>query len=162
MEKPTVFFATDHAGLDFKNELLAYVRDVLDYSVEDCGAYKFDESDDYPDFVHVAARAVSENPHERVAIVIGASGQGEAMCANRHKGVRAALYYGTPQKDQIDASGKKLDMIESSRIHNAANVLSLGARFVAVDEAKEVVQKWLATPPATEARHLRRIAKLDI
>ncbi len=156
-----VYFATDHAGLDFKNELLAYVRDGLGYAVEDCGAHTFNEADDYPDFVHVAARAVAESPDKRHAIVIGGSGQGEAMCANRHKGVRAALYYGAPSTNQVDASGKELDIIESSRIHNRANVLSFGARFVNVEEAKAVTKAWLAVPLGTEERHMRRIKKLD-
>ena len=157
----TVYFATDHAGLEFKNELLQYVRDELGYEVEDCGAYEFDEADDYPDFVHKAAAAVAEDPENRHAIVIGASGQGEAMCANRYKGVRAALYYGPPAVSQVDASGKELNMISSSRVHNAANVLSLGARFVSAEDAKVVVKDWLSVPQGTEERHLRRIKKLD-
>lgn len=156
-----IYFATDHAGLEFKNELLAYVRDELGYEVEDCGAHEFDAADDYPDFVHTAASAVAEDPENRHAIVIGASGQGEAMCANRYKGVRAALYYGAPAGSQIDASGQELDMITSSRVHNAANVLSLGARFIPAEDAKLVVKEWLSVPSATEERHLRRIKKLD-
>ena len=157
----TIYFATDHAGLEFKNDLLAYVRDELGYEVEDCGAYELDAADDYPDFVHKAAAAVAADPDQRHAIVIGASGQGEAMCANRYKGVRAALYYGAPTGNQVDASGKELDMISSSRIHNAANVLSLGARFVPIEDAKLVVKAWLSVPLGTEERHLRRIKKLD-
>jgi ribose 5-phosphate isomerase B len=157
----TIYFATDHAGFELKNELLAYVKNELGYTVEDCGAHELDVADDYPDFVHKAAAAVSEDPENRQAIIVGASGQGEAICANRHKGIRAVLYYGEPAQNQVDAAGKELDMIESTRVHNAANVLSLGARFISTFQAKEVVQKWLEVSQGSEERHVRRIQKLD-
>ena len=85
----TVYFATDHSGFDLKNELLAFVRDKLGYEVVDCGAHELNNDDDYPDFVHEAAKAVAEVPQDRRAVVIGGSGQGEAMVVNRHAGVRA-------------------------------------------------------------------------
>lgn len=160
--KPKIYFATDHSGIALKDALVVFLRDELGYEVEDCGAYELDIADDYPDFVHKAAQAVSENPSGACAIVIGASGQGEAMVANRYEGVRAALYYGAAEKSQTDASGKDLSMIKSTRVHNAANVLSLAARFVDEAEAKKAVQEWLETPPADEERHLRRIQKIEI
>jgi len=95
------------------------------------------------------------------AIVAGASGQGEAIVANRFKGVRCALYYGDPGNEQIDASGKHLDILVSTREHNNANALSLGLRFLTLDQAKDAVTRWLAAPFPGEARHARRISQID-
>lgn len=146
-----IYFATDHAGYELKNELLAYVKDTLGYEVEDYGALTYDEQDDYPDFVHKAAAAVSADPEHCKAIVLGGSGQGEAIVANKHRGVRAVVYY-----------GGKPDIITLSREHNDANVLSLGARFLSLAEAQEVVRVWLATPFGGVDRHTRRIAKVEV
>jgi ribose 5-phosphate isomerase B len=145
----TIYFATDHAGFEMKNELFAYVRDEVGCDVIDCGATIFDANDDYTDFVSAAAKAVSESPHDRKAIILGGSGQGEAMCANRYPNVRAAVYY-----------GGEPDIVRLSREHNDANVLSLGARFLSVPEAKEIVHSWLITKFSHESRHERRIQKL--
>lgn len=154
-----VYFATDHAGFELKNALLAYVRDELGYEVEDCGAYEQNSEDDYTDFVSVAALHVSKDPEQSRAIVLGGSGQGEAMCANRFPHVRAGVYYGAGGT-QTDVGGSKLDMVTSLRLHNDANVLSLGARFLSFEEAKEVVRVWLTTEFVPEERHVRRISKL--
>jgi ribose 5-phosphate isomerase B len=145
----TIYFATDHAGFALKNALLAYVRDELGYTVEDCGAHEENPEDDYPDFISKAAQAVSGDPHNSRAIILGGSGQGEAMCANRFSYVRATVYY-----------GGNPEIITLSREHNDANILSLGARFLSEGEAKEVVQKWLTTDFSKEERHVRRLAKL--
>jgi ribose 5-phosphate isomerase B len=145
----TVYFASDHAGFELKNVLSAFVCEELGFEVEDCGAYANNKDDDYVDFVKVAAEAVSKNPVEDKAIVLGGSGQGEAMCANRYKGVRAATYY-----------HHNLDIVTLSREHNNANVLSLGARFVNEEQAKEAVRVWLNTPFTGTDRHVRRIEKL--
>lgn len=158
--KPTVYFATDHAGLEFKNTLLAYVRDDLGYEVVDCGPSVYDAQDDYPDFIALAAKKVSDNPKNR-AIILGGSGQGEAMVANRFPHVRAAVFYGEPQTPQVDASGQTLSMIMSSREHNDANVLSLGARFLTEDSSKSAVAIWLAGTFSGEERHVRRIKKIE-
>ena len=158
-----VYFAADHAGFELKNELLAYVRS-LGYEGEDCGALENDPNDDYPEIIACAAQKLSVDVAKGIdsrAIVIGASGQGEAMVANRFKGVRCALYYGRPNREQTDMSGKRLDMLASTREHNNANALSLGARFLAQDEAKEALAEWLARPFSGEERHQRRIEKID-
>jgi len=155
-----VYFATDHAGYDMKESLLSYVRDELGHEVEDCGAILFDEYDDYPDFVVVAAKNVAKDKGS-MGIILGASGQGEAVVANRVPGVRAVVYYGEPQRWQIDACGEEMDMVMSTRKHNDANILSLGARFISIEEAKEVVKKWLSTEFEHEDRHVRRINKID-
>lgn len=156
-----VYFATDHAGFALKNELLAYVRDELTYDVEDCGTTVFDADDDYPDYIKIAAGKISKEPHVSKAIIIGASGQGEAIVANRYAGVRAVVYYGEPTVAQTDATGNTLSIITGSRNHNDANILSLGARFISVDEAKRAVKTWLTTDFSGEPRHIRRIKKID-
>jgi ribose 5-phosphate isomerase B len=159
-----VYFATDHAGFELKNILLAFVRDELKYDVEDCGAFTYDKDDDYPDFIAVAAKKLSEDVaqgNNSRAVMIGASGQGEAMVPNRFKGVRCALYYGKPSREQTDMSGKQLSMLASTREHNDANALSLGARFLSADEAKEALKEWLIRPFSGEERHQRRIRKID-
>lgn len=159
-----VYLASDHAGFDTKNQLVAYVRDQLGYEVEDCGAFVDDPQDDYPGIIAGAARRLSEDVtagKNSRAIVAGASGQGEAIVANRFKGVRCALYYGDPGSEQVDASGKHLDILASTREHNNANALSLGLRFLTLDQAKDAVSRWLAAPFPGEARHARRISQID-
>lgn len=158
--KPTVYFAADHAGFQMKEELSDFVK-TLGYLVVDCGAVEYEKADDYPDVVHAAAKAVSMNPNERRAVILGGSGQGEAMVANRYKGVRAAVFYGEPSSTQIDEGGKVLDMISSVREHNDTNVLSLGARYIDIEEAKNAVKKWLSTKFSGEDRHVRRNNKID-
>ncbi len=155
-----VYLAADHGGFALKEALKPYVGS-LGYEVEDMGAFALDMQDDYPLFVRAAAQKVAENPEERRAIVIGASGQGEAFAANRVKGVRAVVYYGEPSRKQVDADGKELDMITSTRNHNDANVLSLGGRFLSEEEAKRAVSAWLAAPFSGAERHARRHRMID-
>lgn len=143
-----IFIGTDHAGFELKENLVSFLRG-LGHEVEDMGAHTFETLDDYPDYIHPVADAVAHNPGSR-GIAIGGSGQGEAMCANRVKGIRAAVYYGGP-----------FDIAVLSREHNDANILALGARFVDEEEAQEVVRVWLETPFSGDERHVRRIAKLD-
>lgn len=155
---PKVYFATDHAGLEGKNHLLEYVKG-LGYEVEDCGAFEYDKDDDYPDFIIPCAKKVAADP-ESFGVILGASGQGEAMGANRVPGARAALYYGAPKGTQTDMTGKELDMIASTREHNNANILSLGGRFLSTEEMEVAVKVFLSTPFPGEERHARRIGKL--
>lgn len=158
-----IYFAADHAGFELKNTLLEFVQ-ALGHETEDRGAYAYDPTDDYPEIIARAARALSADTQAGIAsraILIGASGQGEAMAANRFRGVRCALYYGAPQSEQTDLSGKQLDMISSTREHNDANALALGARFLEVKEAQAAVSAWLAAPFSGEERHARRIRALD-
>src|SRR3989344_1839119 len=139
-----IFFASDHAGFEMKNALMEFVKE-LGFEAEDCGAYELNEDDDYPEFVKKAAQKISEDPENSKAVILGGSGQGEAMVANRFPNVRAAIFYG----------GNK-DIIKLSREHNDANVLSLGSRFLSLDEAKEAVKLWLETGFSDEERHKRR------
>jgi ribose 5-phosphate isomerase B len=159
-----VYFASDHAGFETKNLLLAFVRDELGHETEDCGALSFDKDDDYPGIIAGAAGKLAVDiaaGKDNRAIIGGASGQGEAMVANRFKGVRCALYYGQAAIEQTDLSGKNLDMIASTRQHNNANALSLGFRFLSADEAKEAVRTFLSTPFSGEERHARRVQQID-
>ena len=143
-----IYIGSDHAGFEMKNKLIEFLRGMK-YEVEDKGAFTFDPNDDYPDFISKVAKAVSENP-ENKGIVLGGSGEGEAIDADRFPGVRAVVYY-----------GKNLEIIKLSREHNDANVLSLGARFISQGEAEEAVKMWLDTPFSGEERHIRRIKKID-
>ena len=147
--KPTVYFATDHAGFTLKNVLVVYVRDELGYDVVDCGPATYDAQDDYPDFISLAAEKVSGSPKDR-AVILGGSGQGEAMVANRFSNVRATVYYGSVP-----------EILTLSREHNDANILSLGARFLDVDSAKKAVAHWLEGSFSREERHVRRIKKIE-
>lgn len=154
-----IFIGSDHAGYDFKEKLKVYLED-MGHEVKDQGAFSYDIEDDYPDFIRPVAESVASG-RGSIGIILGASGQGEAICANRVKGARAALYYGEPGKSQTDAGGRVLDLISSARAHNNANILSLGIRFLSEDEAKEAVRVFLHTDFTGEERHIRRINKLD-
>jgi ribose 5-phosphate isomerase B len=151
-----ILFATDHAGYDLKEQLKPFVVS-LGYEVVDKGAFEYNELDDYPDFIAMAAKAVSKAPDKTRAIILGGSGQGEAIVANRFPNVRAMVYNG----ESRGALYNDLDEITLSRQHNDANVLSLGARFMTFDEAKDAVKRWLETPFSGDARHLRRIKKIE-
>lgn len=158
-----VYFAADHGGFELKSKLIGFVQ-ALGYEAEDCGAFSFDKNDDYPVFIQAAARKVSADVEKGIdsrAIIIGGSGQGEAFAANRIKGVRAVVYYGEPARPQIDADGKEIDMITSTRDHNDSNILSLGGRFLTEEEAMAAAKKWLATPFSGKERHARRHAMID-
>ena len=143
-----IHLATDHAGLELKNSIKDYLiskgQDVTDH-----GAHEYDAQDDYPDYIFPCAKAVAADPESR-GIILGGSGQGEAMAANRVRGVRAAVYYGSEK-----------EIVQLSRGHNNANVLSLGARFISEKVIYEVIETWL-DKPFEGGRHQRRIDKLDI
>ena len=144
-----IFIASDHAGFEFKKVLKDFLLQQ-GYEVEDCGPVMFDAQDDYPDYVLPCAQKVAE--HEgSFGVVLGLSGQGEAMAANRIQGVRAAVYYGGPT-----------ELLVLSREHNDANVLSLAAKFLTYNEMQEAVQLWLSGEFSGDERHVRRIKKLDV
>lgn len=142
-----VYIASDHAGFYLKKQLIQYL-DVKGIEVEDCGAFEMDEADNYPDFIIPCAQKVS-NETGSLGIVIGGSGQGEAIAANKVQGIRAAVYYGG--NSQIPKLAKE---------HNNANVLSLGARFATPDEAKRAVTTWLEAKFDSASRHQRRHDKI--
>lgn len=144
-----IYLATDHGGFELKEKIKNWLKE-WGFEFEDCGAFEYNPSDDYPDFIHKAAMRISENPERDKAIILGASGQGEAMVANRYKNVRASVYYGWPE-----------EIIRLSREHNDANVLALGASFLEDQQAKDAIRLWLETPFSHDERHLRRIKKID-
>lgn len=143
-----IYLGTDHAGFELKEKLKVWLKEE-GHQVLDEGAFELDAADDYPDFIKIVAKMVASDASSR-GIILGGSGQGEAMIANRHAGVRAAVYY-----------GEKPEILKLSREHNNANILSLGARFLTETEAKEAIETWLETDFAGEERHERRIKKID-
>lgn len=155
-----VYIGSDHAGFELKGKLTDFLISH-GYEVIDKGAYEYNKDDDYPEFIHATAAAVASqintdktqigaDKNSTFGIVIGGSGQGEAIVANRIFGIRAALYY-----------GENLEIVKLSREHNDANILSLGARFVTEEEAKRAVRLFLDTPFSGDERHVRRINKID-
>lgn len=158
-----VYIGTDHAGFALKEKIKAMLSQK-GYEVADLGAFTFDKADDYTNFISKVAAAVSVDPGTK-GIVLGGSGQAEAILANKYKGIRAALFYGpVVAKEAIDVNGSAAhdgyDLIRLSRIHNDANILSLGARFITEEEALKAITIWLETPFAHEERHERRIEKI--
>ncbi len=144
-----IYIGTDHAGFELKEELKKFLKD-LGCEVEDKGAYEFNREDDYPDFILPVVKAVAEDIARDLdsrGIVIGGSGQGEAIVANKVKKIRAAVVY-----DEYSA--------RMSREHNDANIVSLGTRTLSADKAKKLVKLWLETPFSNEERHKRRIEKI--
>ncbi len=159
---PKIYFAADHAGFALKHVLVEALRS-LGYETEDLGAHALSPEDDYPDFITPCAEKVASEPGA-FGVVIGGSGQGEAMCANRVKGARAAVFYG-PRKavGELEREGSAavdgFDIVRLARAHNDANILSIGSRFVSSEEAVEALELFLSTPFSSIERHTRRIAK---
>lgn len=143
-----IYIASDHAGYELKSFLKNNFAQN-GKTLTDLGAHDFVIDDDYPDIISKLAREISNDPSAK-GIVIGYSGQGESIVANRFPNVRCALYYG----------GNK-DILRLSREHNDANVIALGAHFIDKDEAFEAVSYWLKTEFSHEARHIRRINKIE-
>ena len=142
-----IHLATDHAGLELKDKIKLYLTE-LGHEVIDHGAHVYDALDDYPDFIFPCAKSIAQDDQSR-GIILGGSGQGEAMAANRIKGIRAAVYYNGPE-----------EIIGLSRQHNNANILSLGARFMSEKEIYRIIEIWFDTD-FEAGRHQKRINKLD-
>ncbi len=137
-----VHIGGDHAAYELHQELVAFLRDE-GHEVTDHGPHAFDAADDYPVYVLRAAAAVAADP-ESLGIVLGGSGNGEQMAANKVEGIRAALCYNT-------------ELATLAREHNDAQVVSIGGRMNSADEAKSIVRAFLGTPFSGEGRHQRRI-----
>jgi ribose 5-phosphate isomerase B len=140
-----IAIASDHAGFAYKQKISAFLKE-RGHEVEDFGTDS-DASVDYPDFIVPAARAVAMGRCER-GIVLGGSGNGEAMAANKIKGIRCALCWNE-------------DSARFARAHNDANMLSMGQRLVAEDTALRIVAIWLDTP-FEGGRHIPRVQKLNL
>ena len=151
-----IFIGTDHAGYVLKEKLLSFLK-AQGYEVIDKGAFEYNEHDDYPDFVIPVAQEVSKDPNNVKGIILGATGEGEAITANRFPHVRAIVYYGKSHSVVDDEA----DVIVRSRQHNNANILSLGARYLTEEEMMASVNLWLKTSYSGSERHVRRLAKIE-
>jgi len=147
MSKPTIYLGGDHAAFELKKKIVAYLK-AQGYTVRDFGPHKYNPDDDYPDFVIPAARAVVKHKGS-FGIVLGGSGFGECIAANKVRDVRAVAPW--------DVAGAKL-----SRLHNNTNVLCLGGRATAKNFAivKKILNVWLTTPFSNAPRHVRRLKKI--
>lgn len=141
-----IYIAADHAGFYLKKQLTQYLA-LKGYEVEDCGANALDETDDYADFIIPCAEKVAKDA-DSVGVVIGGSGNGEAIAANKVKGIRAAVF-----------NGGTTEIGKLAKQHNNANILSLGARFITSDDAKKAITLWLEAD-FEGGRHQRRIDKI--
>ncbi|GAA1107061.1 ribose-5-phosphate isomerase [Arthrobacter flavus] len=144
-----VHIATDHAGMELSAHLIEHLRGA-GYEVIDHGPQAYDAEDDYPGFCINAAQAVvidQQAGREALGIVLGGSGNGEQMAANKVRGVRAALAW-------------SLDTAKLARQHNDANVVAVGGRQHSVEEATLIIEAFLTEPFSDAERHVRRIGQI--
>ena len=141
-----IHIGSDHAGLEFKNRIVSHLE-AKGHTVVDHGPHQFDPLDDYPVFCIPAAEAVAKEPGS-FGIVLGGSGNGEQMAANKVKGVRAALVW-------------SIETAKLAREHNDANVISIGGRMHDEAFCLQLVDTFLATPFSGDERHVRRIGLLS-
>ncbi|MFI5936961.1 ribose-5-phosphate isomerase [Actinoplanes sp. NPDC051494] len=140
-----VYLGSDHAGYELKSHLVNYLA-KQGYEVVDVGPHVYDPEDDYPAFcLHTGAQVVADQGS--LGIVIGGSGNGEQIAANKIPGVRSALAW-------------KVEIAQLARQHNDSNILSIGAREHTLDEATAMAEAFLTTPFSGNERHARRIAQL--
>jgi ribose 5-phosphate isomerase B len=140
-----IYLGSDHAGFELKNHVVARLIE-LGHEPVDCGPYEYVATDDYPPFVMAAAKNAADEPGS-LAVVIGGSGNGEVIAANKVPGTRAALVWSE-------------ETAKLARQHNDANVISIGARMHSIEDATRFVELFAATPFSQDPRHIRRIAML--
>lgn len=140
----SIAIGSDHAGFRYKQELITFLAS-LHYEIKDFGTYS-EESADYPDFAHPLAEAVAKNEYAFGLLICG-SGNGVAITANKHAGIRAALCWNE-------------ELVSLAREHNNANVLCLPSRFISLEDAKKFVKTFLNTN-FEGGRHQRRVSKID-
>lgn len=160
-----IYLATDHTGFELKEKIKGFLSD-MGLKVEDCGAYQYDQNDDYPDFISRAAQNVSKDPDNSRGIIFGGSGEGEAMVANKYKGVRCALFYAPALAVQaVNIEGRQssdpFEIVRLTREHNYSNMLSIGVRFLKEEDVFKAIKLWLESPPPTNEKHLRRVKKIS-
>lgn len=145
-----IHLAADHAGFEHKENIRVWLeREGL--KVVDHGASVYDAEDDFPVFMQMAGLAIQAGGPTHGGIIFGGSGQGEAMAINRYKGLRAGVFYGGDTK-----------LVSLLREHNDANVLSIGARFIPVEDAKSVIWQWLHTDFLGKEKYSRRNQQIDL
>lgn len=140
-----IHIGSDHAGLELKGALIEYLQ-TKGHDVTDHGPHQFDALDDYPDFCIPAAVATVADS-DSLGIVLGGSGNGEQISANKVKGVRAALAW-------------SIETATLAREHNNANVVGIGGRMHSIEECKAIIDAFIETPFTNEERHIRRINKI--
>ena len=141
-----IALGSDHAGFDLKEMVRGWLQED-GHEVVDIGPATFDPTDDYPDYARLVAEAVARGEVER-GLIVCSTGQGSCMAANKVRGVRAALCH-------------DLFCARLSRQHNDANVLCLGSNVIGPGLAREVAELWLAEPFSDEAKHRRRVEKVN-
>ncbi len=153
INKTKLYLATDHAGFIVKEKVKKYIGEKYadKYEIIDMGAFIYEALDDYTDFISLAAEKVSENPDIDKAIIFGGSGEGEAILANKYKGVRATTCYGGEYAEDIARLGRE---------HNNTNILSIGGFFVKENNLYKIIDIWIDTKYTEEERHERRINKI--
>lgn len=141
-----IFIGADHGGFELKKDVKEWLAED-NIEVEDLGATNFNPEDNYPDFIFPVAKKVISNPGS-LGIIIGRSGNGEAIAANKVKGVRAAVCLNE-------------EMARKAKEHNNANILSLGADYITEEDAKKIIKVFLDTPFSNEERHVRRLKTIE-
>lgn len=159
-----IALASDHAGYEQLKELQIYLQS-LGHDCLNFGPQTFDPNDDYPRYIAAAAKAVAGGEVDK-GVILGGSGEGEAMAANRFKGVRCSVFYGPAVPRRLvgaehHKSHDPYEMIRLSRQHNDANMLSLAGWFVALADMRHVIKLWLETDFSGDERHARRKRELD-
>lgn len=154
-----VYLGADHTGFELKKVLVEYLAE-LGHEVSDLGNDHYDPDDNYPDFIFPVAQSVARDIGS-MGVLVGGSGQGEAITANKVPKARAIVYYGSVlPKTSVDITGRQstdpYEIVKLTRLHNNSNILSLGARFITTAEAKEVTKVWLETPFSKLERYDRR------
>lgn len=137
-----IHIGSDHAGLEFKAILIEHLTSK-GHDVTDHGPFEYDALDDYPVFCIPTAQAVAADP-DSFGVVLGGSGNGEQIAANKVKGIRAALVW-------------SVEIAKLAREHNNANVISIGGRMHSPEVCKELIDTFIATPFSHDERHMRRI-----
>lgn len=140
-----IHIGSDHAGLELKAVLIEHLKSS-GHEVVDHGPYEYDSLDDYPLFCIPAAKAVAEDP-QSLGVVLGGSGNGEQIAANKVNGIRAALVWSN-------------EIAKLAREHNNANVISIGGRMHSLEVCKELIDTFIATPFSFDERHMRRIGQI--
>jgi ribose 5-phosphate isomerase B len=140
-----IHIGSDHAGLELKSQLIEHLVGK-GHDVTDHGPYEYDAVDDYPDFCIPVAEAVAKDPAS-LGIVLGGSGNGEQIAANKVNGIRAALAW-------------SVETAKLARDHNNANVIAVGGRMHEISLVKEIIDTFIAHPFSEDERHIRRINKI--
>lgn len=145
MEEKKVYIGSDHAGFNYKGQIVDHLS-KQNYSIEDCGAYEYNKMDDYPIWIAKTAEMVVLK-RESFGIILGGSGNGEAIIANKVRGIRA-----------IVAWNERSALL--GRQHNDANVISIGARFHSIESVMKMLKTFLSTDFSHEKHHTRRIEQI--